>query len=183
MTPFEFVFALVSVITSLALTHIIGGVVALIRARRRISLVHGLWVAVAFLVVIGNWGGLWGQHWRSDWPASLIVAQIVSMTALYAWAALVLPADVDSVGPDFHEREGRTYMTAHLVFALIVIPLALLRYDTIGEAIGARLPATVAVVLGALALLVRNSLVQLGVAALLCIMAAGYAWSNLHIAV
>jgi hypothetical protein len=35
MTPFEFVFALISIITSLALTQIIGGVVAIIRRKDR----------------------------------------------------------------------------------------------------------------------------------------------------
>ena len=60
MTPFEFVLALISVITSLALTKIITGVVSIVRHpnRQDFSLTHALWIWVAFAVVVGNWGSL-----------------------------------------------------------------------------------------------------------------------------
>ena len=64
MTPFEFVFALISIITSLALTQIIAGVVTTIRHRQagNFSLTHALWVMIAFALVVGNWGALWGTQ-------------------------------------------------------------------------------------------------------------------------
>jgi len=57
MSPFEFIFALISIITSLALTNIIAGVVVIVRHGERsgLSLAHALWMWIGFAVVIGNW--------------------------------------------------------------------------------------------------------------------------------
>ena len=184
MSPFEFVFALVSVITSLAITHMIGGVVELIRSPRpgRIGLVHGLWIYFAFVLVIGNWAALWLTRDRDDWSPSLIAAHIATMITLYAFAALVLPSNEDRADiSDFHEREGRRYMIAHLVFTLIAIGLAFVRWEATGEALELRIPALIAVVLGVIGLTVRARAVQLAVAIALVLLVTYFTATNLHI--
>ncbi|MXO75788.1 hypothetical protein GRI40_11225 [Altererythrobacter aerius] len=62
MTLFESIFAFISIVISLALTHLIAGVVRLVRLaeRNRISLIHGCWLWLAFVLVIGNWARLVG---------------------------------------------------------------------------------------------------------------------------
>lgn len=184
MTSFEFVFALVSVITSLALTHMIGGVVSLIRSPRpgRVGLVHGLWIYFAFVLVIGNWAGLWLSRDRADWSPSLVAAQLATMITLYAFAALVLPADDDrSDISDFHQREGRRYMVAHLVFTFIAIALAFVQWRVTGETLRLRVPALIAVVIGIIGLTVRASAVQLAVALALAGLVTFFTATNLHI--
>ena len=50
MSAFEFVFGVIAIISSLALTQIITGVVAILRHKDRagFSLVHALWMWIAF---------------------------------------------------------------------------------------------------------------------------------------
>ncbi|MBI3438656.1 MAG: hypothetical protein HY054_08425 [Proteobacteria bacterium] len=56
MTSFDYVMALVSIVTSLALTHLIAGAVSLRNARSvRFSFVHALWMWSAFATTVGNW--------------------------------------------------------------------------------------------------------------------------------
>ena len=185
MTPFEFVFALISIITSLALTRIITGVVAIIRHQDRggFSLIHAYWMWVAFAVVVGNWGALWGAQADPDWPAMRILAWLASMTSLYAFCALVIPEAEPGKTlnlQQFHERDGRRYMIAHNVFAL----LALLLVVTLGGAL-AQSPANivaplVAFLLGMAALLTRGRW-QLAVTFLLAILATVFMIANISL--
>lgn len=69
MTSFEFVFGLISVITSLALTQMLSRAFTLFRHadRVRLSWRHGLWVATAFMLLIGNWATFWKLRNRQSW--------------------------------------------------------------------------------------------------------------------
>ena len=161
MTPFEFVFALISIITSLALTKIITGVVAIIRHKDRagFSLTHAVWVWVAFAVVIGNWGALWGGRTNPDWPAVRVLAWLTSMTSLYTFCALVVP-EVERRTPlnleEFHEQEGRRYIIAHNVFALLAIMLVLTLSGLTGSSMVDLVPPIIAFLFGTAALLTRG---------------------------
>ena len=183
MTPFEFVFALISIITSLALTQIIAGVVVIIRHRQRgsFSLTHALWICIALAVVVGNWGALWGTRDDSAWPTIRIFAWLISMTSLYAFCALVIP-EIDRDRPldlnDFHEREGRRYIIAHNVFALLAATMAVLVSGVTVESRNFLLPSTIAFVLGTVALLTRGR-VQLVATFPLAILALAYMLVNI----
>jgi hypothetical protein len=124
MTPFEFVFALISVVTSLALTKIITGVVSIIRHEDRhdFSLTHALWIWVAFAVVLGNWAALWTQRTVPDWHAFRLLSWLLSMTSIYAFCALVIPDFEQATRlslKEFHERESHRYIIAHNIVALM----------------------------------------------------------------
>lgn len=56
MTSFEFVFGMISVITSLALTRLLSGCVGVYRhaERVRLSWRHGCWTTMAFMLLMGN---------------------------------------------------------------------------------------------------------------------------------
>jgi hypothetical protein len=176
MTPFEFVFALISIITSLALTRIITGVVAIIRHtdRAAFSLTHALWVWVAFAVVVGNWGALWDARSEPDWPPIRILAWLGSMTSLYAFCALVVP-EVDRGArlnlQEFHELEGRRYIIAHNIFALLALALVLTLDGVTAESMVNVVSPLVAFGLGMAALLTRGW-PQLIVSILLAILAS-----------
>ena len=185
MTPFEFVFALISIISSLALTKIITGVVAIVRHRERggFSLTHALWVWVAFAVVVGNWGALWGARADPDWPAVRILAWIGSMTSLYAFCALVVP-EVERETPlnlkEFHEREGRRYIIAHNFFALVALALVLALDGIVAESIVNVGSAVVAFGLGMAAYFTRGR-PQLVITLLLAILATTFMLANINI--
>lgn len=126
MSEFEFVFGLISIITSLALTHIVVGLISFARRGRRVrfSLRHALWVWTAFALVVANWAAYWDDR-DANWSAQSILLGLTLMISLYAFSALVIPetaADETSVDlPAFHEGEGNRYITAHIVFAALVI--------------------------------------------------------------
>ena len=185
MAPFEFVFALISIISSLALTKIITGVVAIIRHRDRggFSLTHALWVWIAFAVVVGNWGALWTARADPDWPAIRILAWLGSMTSLYAFCALVVP-EVDRDTPlnlkEFHEREGRRYIIAHNFFALVALALVLALDGIMADSIVSVGSAAVALGLGTAALFTRGR-PQLVITIVLAILAAMFMLANINI--
>ena len=185
MTPFEFVFALISIITSLALTRIITGVVAIVRHKERggFSLTHALWVWVAFAVVIGNWGALWGARIDPDWPPLRVLAWLTSMTSLYAFCALVIP-EVEQRKPldlnAFHESEGRRYIIAHNVFAILAFVLVLSITGINAASMRHLIPSVAAFGIGTIALLTRGR-PQLIATIALAVMALGFMIANLSI--
>ncbi len=186
MAPFDFVFALISIITSLALTQIITGVVAIIRHKERggFSLTHALWMWIAFAVLIGNWGALWGVRVDPDWPPLRVLGWLMSMTSLYAFCALVIP-DIERGSPlnlkEFHEREGRRYIIAHNVFALLAIFLVLLITGVTSPSWPLLLPPIGAFALGMAALLTRGT-PQLIASALVAVLATLFMLANINIA-
>ena len=185
MTPFEFVFALISIITSLALTRIITGVVAIIRHRSRagFSTTHAIWMWIAFAVVLGNWGALWGARLDPDWPALRVLAWLTSMTALYAFCALVVPEVEERRSLNlkaFHEREGWRYIMAHNIFAVLAIILVVALSGINFGSLRNLLPPMAALALGLIALKTRGR-PQLVASALVALVATGFMVASISI--
>lgn len=127
MTSFEFVFGLISVITSLALTQLLGGMVTLYRCsdRLRLSWRHALWTATAFMLLIGNWSALWRLHDTRVWGVLDVLVPLVYTSVLYAFCDMVMP-DTPAAGAlvdlrEYHVREGKRYKVLQLGFAILVI--------------------------------------------------------------
>ncbi|MFA9200130.1 MAG: hypothetical protein ACEQR8_02940 [Cypionkella sp.] len=128
MTLFESIFAIISVVTSLALTHLIAGVVKLIRhaERSRWSFTHGCWMWLAFVLVIGNWASLIGVQGNAHWPPDRIILWLTAMISLYIFTALVVPETQPGEPIDlrtFEQDESRRYIVAHNVFAACALLL------------------------------------------------------------
>ena len=125
MTIFEFVLTLTSIIASLGLTHIVVGMVHLIRnaSRVRFSFVHVLWVWVGFAFTVGNWASNWELRPLTSWPAWTVLMMIATSTAQYAYCAFVTPdapdGEIDLVA--FHESKRRGYLSALVVFGLLAL--------------------------------------------------------------
>ena len=185
MSAFEFVFGIIAIISSLALTQIITGVVAIIRHRDRggFSLVHSLWMWIAFAVVVGNLGALWQVGGHPDWPNYRVLAWIASMTALYAFCTLVVP-EVHRGEPldlaEFHEREGRRYIVAHNVFTVVALVMVSTISGVDSESARNLVPAALGLGLGLAALFTRGT-AQLAISGVLAVMATGFMLANLSI--
>lgn len=185
MTPFDFVFALISIISSLALTQIITGVVAIIRhgERASFSLAHAIWIGIAFAVVIGNWGALWSARLEPDWPSYRVLAWVASMTSLYAFCALVVP-EIERGTPlnlrAFHAREGSRYIIAHNSFALLAVVLVVTISGITPESLRNLVPASVALALGIAALLTKGAW-QLTASILVAIVATAFMLANINL--
>ncbi|MBS0432083.1 MAG: hypothetical protein JSS21_06715, partial [Proteobacteria bacterium] len=129
MTSFEFVFGLISVITSLALTRMLSGCIALYRRadRVRFSWRHALWTATALMVLLGNWAVFWRLRNVQAWSALDVLVPIVFTGVLYAFCDLTLPDETarDEIVDlrEYHLREGRRYKLLQLVFAVLAMLL------------------------------------------------------------
>lgn len=126
LSIFEFVFALYSVIGSLAIAHLLAGIAGLIRNRQRVkvSIVHALWMWGAFAITIGNWASQWSLHAMDAWPGWSVLVKVATVVVTYLACYLVTP-DIPSEGEinlkDFHTRERVGYISAFGGIGLISI--------------------------------------------------------------
>jgi hypothetical protein len=124
MTPFDYVLTLISFIFALALTHLLMGAARMVRHRSQLtfSWPHALWMAVVFADLVINWLGFWDAHLLKVIDLATVAVVVAMSTAQYLVAALVTPEfesakDFDLVR--FQEEQGRTYLTALVVFGVI----------------------------------------------------------------
>lgn len=128
MTAFEVVFILLTMITSLAIAHLLNGFVIILRnvARVRFSALHALWIWIAFALLIGNWASYWEMRSVESWPAWAVLLIVANFTIQYIFCVLVTPETPDEGNLDleeFHVREHRRYIFA--LIALLVASLVL----------------------------------------------------------
>lgn len=186
MTSFEFVFGMISVITSLALTRLLGDCVTLLRHadRVRLSWRHACWTAVAFMILIGNWASFWQQRGVQAWGAMDVLIPLVFVGVLYAFCDLVMP-DVPADGTvldlrEYHARQGRRYVLLQLVFAMLAMLVIARNAASFSQWLHAARFAVVAMVGSAIALLTRRAWLDTAVATGLAILAAIFMWTRLE---
>ena len=127
MSLFEFVLAFSSVISALALGHLLAGAIHILRRRAlvRFSLTHALWMWSILAMVMGNWAADWSLRTLTEWPAWTILWLMTSKIAQYVLCVFVTPEfgandeQIDLVA--FHEREGRNYLWAMVGFCFIAL--------------------------------------------------------------
>jgi hypothetical protein len=127
MSLFEFVLAFSSVISALALGHLLAGAVHILRRRAvvRFSLTHALWMWSILAMTLGNWAADWQLRSLTEWPAWTVLWLITSKIAQYVLCVFVTPEfngkeeRIDLVA--FHEREGRNYLWAMVGFCVIAL--------------------------------------------------------------
>lgn len=174
MTLFDSIFALISIVTSLALAQLITGVVDVARRidRAKISPTHAAWVWLAFVLVIGNWAALFGAQADPEWPPVRILLWLLAMVSLYAFTALVLPPVRGGEVLDlrqFERRYGRSYIVAHNIFAVcgLLLIVGVRGFDVVYLRLA--LFPFVALVLGIIAMWATRRWLQALVAALLAV--------------
>lgn len=162
MTSFEFVFGLISVITSLALTQMLSGIVSLYRRSGRLQLSwrHALWTTTAFLLLIGNWSALWGLHDVQAWSPLDVMMPVLYTSVLYAFCDLMMP-DRPADGSvldlrEFHVTEGKRYKLLQLVFAALILTEFTRKASSLSEWFGMADFAIVAAIIGIVAYRARS---------------------------
>ncbi len=187
MTSFEFVFGLISVVTSLALTQILSGIVSLYRRADslRLSWRHGLWTATALMVLIGNWSALWGMRDTQSWGVFDVLIPLLYISVLYAFCDLVMP-DKPAEGAivdlrEFHVQEGRRYKMVQLIFAVLVIGVLARSAVSVSEWLGNSMFAIAAAVIGAIALRARSVWLDTVTAMALTALAGSFMVSRLQV--
>lgn len=185
MTSFEFVFGMISVITSLALTRLLGGCVGLYRHAERIRFCwrHAFWTVVAFMLLVANWAQFWGLRDIQAWHALDVISPLVFVGVLYAFCDLVMP-DEPRDGEvldlrDYHARQGRRYKTMHLAFATLALLVIARQTGDFGQWLAASSFALIAVTCTVVALWTRRVWLDTLAAIVLVAMAPVFLWMNL----
>ena len=128
MTAFEIVFVLLTMIVSLAIAHLLNGFVIILRntSRVRFSLLHTLWIWIAFALLIGNWAASWEMRSVVSWPSWAVLVILANFTIQYVFCALVTPERMETDNLDleeFHTRQRHLYISA--LVALLLASLVL----------------------------------------------------------
>lgn len=120
-----------TMITSLALAHLLNGFVILLRNAKRVrfSLVHGLWSWIALAVLIGNWASFWGMRSVESWPSLTVMLILATATIEYIFCAMVtpeMPAEGKLNLGEFHAHSHRLYTLALVILLFLSLLLNLL---------------------------------------------------------
>ncbi|HTD28943.1 MAG TPA: hypothetical protein VK660_06095 [Xanthomonadaceae bacterium] len=186
MTTFEFVFSLISVITSLALTRLLNGCIALFRHAGpvRWSWRHAGWVAIAYMLLVGNWAAFWRQHTRTQWHVQDVLLPLVFLSVLYAFCDLVMPDKVPDGETldlrEYHQRHGKRYVLVQLVFALQALLVIAIEAKDFGHWLDSARFAIIAVILSPIALRARSAWLDTVAAVGLVVLAAVFMVARLQ---
>lgn len=181
MSAFEFVFTLLSVVASLAITHLVSGIVGMVRTASRPSWFLGVWLWIAFATTVGNWGATWWTMGaQTTFPAWQVLLVLATMIGQYAFCALIAPSsDLAAEAPpgEARQRERAQYVGAYMGLiglALIAnVGMSLSRQDLAGAGAGAGLCL---VQIGLAAVALRGRWAWARMIASLCIAALSTFW-------
>lgn len=180
MSAFEYVFGLMSVMSSLALTQLLSGTVRVVRANgvRAITIVDALWVWIAFATTIGNWGAYWAQRDFQNWTALLVLLNLAMMVDQYIFCELAVPeasaAPKGQADPGMRTR--RPAMIAFLVLGPIAIAGNILSASFYSGWLRDSLLSVGLMLITAPLLFLRDQRVQLVGATLIALESAYYIW-------
>lgn len=186
MTSFEFVFGMISVITSLALARLLSGCVGLYRHAEhvRFSFRHACWTAMAFMLLVGNWAQFWHFHGIQAWSVLNVLSPLVFVGVLYAFCDLVMPEEPKEGQAldlrDYHERQGRRYKTMQLVFSLLALLVIAQSSSSFGNWLAASGFALIAATCTIIALRTHRVWLDTAAAVVLVAMAPAFLWLNLQ---
>ena len=124
MRSFDYVILFLSLVFTLALTHLLYAITRMIRHRRDLTFSpeHALWMANALLLLFSNWLSLFDFRGQKSFDLDSIAMLFAFVIVLYFTCALVSPDFEDREEYDmreFHRREGPTYVGAMAAFILI----------------------------------------------------------------
>ena len=186
MSSFEFVFGMISVITSLALARLLGGCVGLYRHAEhvRFSFRHGCWVAMAFMLLLGNWAQFWRFHGAEAWRPLDVLMPLVFVGVLYAFCDLVMPEE-PAPGEaldlrEYHLNQGRRYKTMQLAFSVLALLVIARSSSDFSRWFAASGFALVAAACTIVALRTRRAWLDTSAAVVLVLMAPVFLWMNLQ---
>ena len=102
MTQHEYVFVTISIILGLAITRLLSGVAALIRAHRRIRFhwATALWSACIMVFILQMWWVGWELRNFSDWTILDFFVLVVGTVFIYGAAEMALPVEDYDVQSD-----------------------------------------------------------------------------------
>lgn len=111
MSEFEYLAVLVSLILGLGIAHLLSGVAQTIhrRGHAKLDLIHALWSAAVFAVLVLNWWVFFQWQAVSEWSFGLFLAVIVWAVLFFLLAYLLYPpelAEKEDYGQVFEQNRS-----------------------------------------------------------------------------
>ena len=127
MDAFGYVSVILSVVIGLGLSHLLTGVVDLVKARARVNFywVHLVWVALAFVGHVFLWWTMWNLRLMRAWDFFSFLLLLMGPVLLFASAGFLVP----KVEPDkpidlrsyFYENRGGFFGASAAFTALMSV--------------------------------------------------------------
>lgn len=124
MTAFELVVIVLSVVISLAFTHLLTGIARLIQARKvKFSIIHAAWIGQMLFTCVDYWLSLWAVRETEVWSLAYLSFWLAVATSIYLAGWLIIPATSDiEDGIDlqvYHRDNRRRYLGAYVFYYLL----------------------------------------------------------------
>jgi len=126
MSSFEFVSVLLSIVASLALTHLLTAVARMVRAKEmKFSFLLAGWLALTLFGCVDYWFSLWQARDTDAWTLGYVGLWLFAATNLYLAAWLIVPeGSLDGADlPRFFTENRRRFFVP---YAILVLTFALL---------------------------------------------------------
>lgn len=117
---FTYVSAFLSIVVALALTHLLGGIATILRARVvRKSWRHAAWMGFFVFACVDYWFSLWGLRQETDWSLGSVMFWLALAIVLYICTRLIVPpasedAELNVVA--FDDAHRRQYLAALFLY-------------------------------------------------------------------
>lgn len=126
MTTFEYVSVLLSIVVSLAFTHVLAGVVRLIHARGvKFSLLYAGWISLLLFWCVDYWFSVWQLRHANVWTLGFVAFLLLMATVLYVACGLAVPAEAELEHgahlEAFHNANRRRYLGALFAYQVLSI--------------------------------------------------------------
>lgn len=126
MTTFEYVSVILSVVVSLAFTHLLAGVVRLFQVPGvKVSFVYVGWLGLLLFWCVDYWFSLWQARNADVWTLGFVAFLLLLATVLYLACGLAAPSEAELANgkdlTEFHAINRRRYLGVLFVYQILSI--------------------------------------------------------------
>ncbi len=125
MDAFGYVSVIISVVIGLGLSHLLSGVVELVKARRSVRFywVHSVWVMLIFVGHIFLWWTMWNLRFIRVWNFFSFLVLLLTPVLLYVSSAFLMPKAEAGTAIDlrdyFYENHS-AFFSVNAAFTLLL---------------------------------------------------------------
>jgi hypothetical protein len=124
---FGYVSVVLSVIIGLGISHLLGGVVDLLKSRQRVRFfwLHALWMAQTFVGHVFLWWTMWNLRLLAEWNFIVFLLILLPPVLLYVSASLLVPKVEPTGAIDLRQafEENRTPFYAVMAAFHVLMPV------------------------------------------------------------
>jgi hypothetical protein len=134
MSPFDYISVVLAVVVGLGLSHLLLGIVEMLRHRGRMRFywIHSIWIALTFISIVYLWWTIWNFRKLASWNFFSFLLLLLQPVLLFIAAAFVVPAGGESESDmsAFYYRNRRGIFGTFAAFlALVIVQNSILNHS------------------------------------------------------